>query len=726
MKNEPRPCDTEELRQLLNDCVAEPRHAVLVAHLDECEPCRLALEGLAAGGEWWEDARRFVGRPGETGACPNHVLAVGPRSTPVGFRKDNERGTHDEVDLEFLAPSSVPGSLGRLGPYEIEGTLGRGGMGIVLRAHDRALDRIVAIKVLAPGLHAGSLGRQRFAREARAAAAVVHEHVVAIHAVDESEGRPYLVMQYVAGKSLQERIDSSGPLRPEEILRIGIQAALGLAAAHAQGLVHRDVKPANILLENGVERVKLTDFGLARAVDDACLTHSGVAAGTPQYMAPEQARAELVDHRADLFSLGSVLYAMCAGRPPFRGNSTPAVLRQICDEQPNPVRQENPEVPDWLAAVIERLHAKAPADRYQTASVVAEILGRGLATLQEPARATEGVESRWPEMVRPSRARRCAQATSLVLLGVLAAGAGIQLFYLARTAGPFRLNGNSAASSVGAETTDVWQAPAVSIVDRSPIGPERSISGVVLDPKTGKGVPGVGMALSGTSAVATTDALGRYEIRGRANSALPGPSPLGAFAVLVEPGAKPYFSFKLRVEAGQGRDPIGVDIKLSTGIPFRIRLTDSANGTPVHRAQVVYRPLHPNPHVDGALAGGASDLHCRAAEGVDGLYTGVMLPGPGAICVENFVDHYGPVSVDPVAFFVPGTTASKTAGGSTVYGTKLLLAIEMGPGSGIHLLPQDGMSGMLLIDPKLGSGPFDLSLSLHQRPKGAFLPPGRH
>src|SRR6202007_1088279 len=147
----------------------------------------------------------------------------------------------------------------------------------------------------------------------KAAAAVVHEHVVAIHGVDTWKGLPYLVMSFVPGRSLQERIDREGPLQVKEILRIGMQAASGLAAAHAQGLVHRDVKPANILLENGVERTRLTDFGLARAGSDAALTQSGVVAGTPQYMAPEQARGETVDHRADLFSLGSTLYAMCTG-----------------------------------------------------------------------------------------------------------------------------------------------------------------------------------------------------------------------------------------------------------------------------------------------------------------------------------------------------------------------------------------------------------------------------
>ena len=191
-------------------------------------------------------------------------------------------------------------------------------------------------------------------------------------------------MQYVPGRSLQERLDRRGPLSLPEVLRIGMQTAAGLAAAHAQGLVHRDVKPANILLENGVERVKLTDFGLARAADDASLTQSGVVAGTPQYMAPEQARGEAADHRADLFSLGSVLYAMCAGHPPFRAESPLAVLRRVCDDEPRPLREINPEVPAWLEAIVARLLAKDPAGRFQSAAEVADLLGRRLAHVQQP------------------------------------------------------------------------------------------------------------------------------------------------------------------------------------------------------------------------------------------------------------------------------------------------------------------------------------------------------
>src|SRR5262249_32112495 len=160
--------------------------------------------------------------------------------------------------------------------------------------------------------------------------------------------------------------DRSGPLPLKEVLRIGLQVAAGLAAAHAQGLVHRDVKPANILLENGVQRVKLTDFGLARAVDDARLTPSGVIAGTPADLSPEQANGAKVDHRSDLFSLGSVLYTVCAGHAPFRAETTLAVLRRICDDTPRPLREVNPDMPDWLEAIIGRLHSKGPAGRFQS------------------------------------------------------------------------------------------------------------------------------------------------------------------------------------------------------------------------------------------------------------------------------------------------------------------------------------------------------------------------
>jgi WD40 repeat protein len=322
-------------------------------------------------------------------------------------------------DLSFLAPSAEPGSLGRLDHYEILEVVGHGGTGVVLRARDTKLERIVALKLLAAPLAASGTARKRFAREARAAAAIRDEHVIDIYAVRDDAPVPYLVMEYIDGQNLETLLRKGGPLEIKEVLRIGMQVARGLAAAHQHGLVHRDVKPANILLENGVQRVKLTDFGLARAADDASLTQTGFIAGTPLYMAPEQAAGEPIDARADLFSLGSVLYELCAGRPAFRAETTVAVMRRVCDETPRPIREVNPDVPELLCQVIDRLHAKKPADRPASAQEVAELLARLLADLQQP----NAVRPVAYVPVPPARGRRAPRklvwaAAALVLVFV--------------------------------------------------------------------------------------------------------------------------------------------------------------------------------------------------------------------------------------------------------------------------------------------------------------------
>ncbi len=278
----------------------------------------------------------------------------------------------------FLEPATRSDALGRLGNYEVLQVLGRGGFGIVVKAHDDSLARLVAIKILSPHLAATSTPRKRFLREARAAAAIQHENVVRIYTVQE-QPLPYLVMEFIEGQTLQERIDDDGPLEAAEVVWLGRQIAMGLAAAHSEGLIHRDIKPANILLEAGVEpRVKLTDFGLARTSDDASLTHSRVIAGSPLYMAPEQVAGAPLDHRTDLFCFGSVLYTMLTGRPPFRAANTFAILKRVAEETPSPIREVIPEVPAGLCAVIERLHEKDPAQRFETAADVAQALAASL------------------------------------------------------------------------------------------------------------------------------------------------------------------------------------------------------------------------------------------------------------------------------------------------------------------------------------------------------------
>lgn len=287
---------------------------------------------------------------------------------------DDESASGEAEFRKYLEPATRDGWLGRLAHYEIEQILGRGAFGIVAKAFDEKLHRVVAIKLMSPELASTSPPRKRFLREARTAAAVTHENIVAIHAVEE-EPIPYLVMEYISGETLQQRLDGHGPLEIPDVLRIGQQVASGMAAAHAANLIHRDIKPSNILLTEGPhERAKISDFGLARAVDDASMTSSGMIAGTPMYMAPEQAQGETLDHRADLFSLGSVLYQMTSGRPPFRAANTVAVLKRVCEDRPRPLDDVIPGIPDWLETIIFKLLEKNRDSRYQTAQEVADLL----------------------------------------------------------------------------------------------------------------------------------------------------------------------------------------------------------------------------------------------------------------------------------------------------------------------------------------------------------------
>jgi uncharacterized protein (TIGR03067 family) len=368
-----------------------------------------------------ENAGSFLAEPAIATPGPNQTAAEAA-STPGGPAEI------DDEALGFLSPPRRADSLGRIGHYEVLELLGRGGFGIVFRAHDEVLQRVVAVKVLAPSMAATSPARKRFLREARSSAQVRHENVVQVYAVEE-QPLPYLVMEFIPGETLQQRLDRTGPLDVPEVLRIGRQVAEGLAAAHAQGLIHRDIKPANVMIEGGAgRRVKLTDFGLARAADDASISQSGIVAGTPLYMAPEQAKGETLDSRADLFSLGSVMYAMLTGHPPFRAATTLAVLKRVAEDTPRPIREVIPEVPAWFCRIVEKLHAKDPAERFQTAREVADLLAD--CEVQWQAHGAVKDFSRIPggEAVRRrnvSRDRRLMNAAAIAI--VLAAGAFVVL-----------------------------------------------------------------------------------------------------------------------------------------------------------------------------------------------------------------------------------------------------------------------------------------------------------
>jgi serine/threonine protein kinase len=298
---------------------------------------------------------------------------------------DAKSGIEDLASLRrLLGPSDDPRMMGRIGTYEIVGLLGQGGMGVVFKAFDPSLNRYVAIKMLAPMLMPSVVFKQRFLREAQSAAAVVHDNVVGIHAISEWQRIPYLVMTFVRGQSLQSRLHDRGHLSLREALRIGLQISAGLEAAHAQGLIHRDIKPANILLESDVDRVMITDFGIAKAIDDLRFTGTNTLLGTPEYMSPEQARDEELDYRADLFSLGCVLYEASTGRSPFRSSTPYGAIRKVIDINPPSVCSVVPDLPAWFAEIVLRLLSKDKKSRFQSAAEVAALLKQCLAHLEQP------------------------------------------------------------------------------------------------------------------------------------------------------------------------------------------------------------------------------------------------------------------------------------------------------------------------------------------------------
>lgn len=297
------------------------------------------------------------------------------------FLGEGPASDHEVAIAQYLAPAQGPNEIGWLGAYRVLRVLGSGGMGTVFEADDTQLQRRVALKVMKPALAANPRAQQRFLREARACAAITHDHIVTIYQVGEERGVPFLAMQFLEGTSLDTLLQASGRLPIAQVLSIGRQTASGLAAAHERGLVHRDVKPGNLWLEAspgrqpGEGRVKILDFGLAHLGDgNERLTQPGMLMGTPAYMAPEQARGQKVDERADLFSLGCVLYELTTGQRPFGGDTTMAVLAKLATTTPDAPNVLQPEVPKELSALIMRLLDKDPEKRPASATEVEQAL----------------------------------------------------------------------------------------------------------------------------------------------------------------------------------------------------------------------------------------------------------------------------------------------------------------------------------------------------------------
>lgn len=394
-----------DLLALLDGSSSREATAIAVRHLDNCESCRIRLE---------EANRSLAVSQDLAGLADREQLPDGIDEVLMHLsQQQRQRVTSASSTLETLTPDTEGNALGLFREFEVLEVAGRGGMGVVFKARDQRLDRIVAIKSMnlpdLPDL------KSRFAREVRAAAAVVHDNVVSIYAAGEHNGIPFLVMEYVAGETLAEIIDQQGPVQVDRFIELAKQITAGLEAVHRKGLVHRDLKPANVIIDE-TGKAMLTDFGLAKSVQANGLTATGTLLGTPAYMSPEQAREEEVDYRSDLFSLGATFYAMLTGVDPFTGSSTYEVLDAVCNAEPIPIRDIRSNIPQWVVTLIQQLLEKDPSRRCPTTSHVQETLASADQTPQ-------------PSAATPSKRRR-------TVLGVV--GVGLLTMIVAAYAGLFR------------------------------------------------------------------------------------------------------------------------------------------------------------------------------------------------------------------------------------------------------------------------------------------------
>lgn len=386
-------CPSEtELVDLLEGNLVDPKLSSFAEHLERCTDCQQRASRVPNGGVFAKSLQGCdVPFKKIANQAPRNLVdwikripmldsRAGNSQAPDGAPQAPDSGDAQAVqDSVPFSADPTPGGLGRLGNYRILKMLGSGGMGSVFLAEDTRLHRHVAVKVMLPKIAADPTSRQRFLREARAAASLRSEHIVTVYQVDEENDTPFLAMELLEGNSLEEVIRSQPQLSVELIIQIAIGVAKGLAYAHEKGLIHRDIKPANIWIEgeqDGLPKVKILDFGLARLqVDDTHLTHVTAIVGTPAFMAPEQARGDKsADARADLFSLGCVLYYLCTGEVPFKAESTLGTLMALAVSTPKSPHERNAAIPVKLSQLTMKLLEKDPAQRLQTARDVLAML----------------------------------------------------------------------------------------------------------------------------------------------------------------------------------------------------------------------------------------------------------------------------------------------------------------------------------------------------------------
>ncbi|MEM6468939.1 MAG: serine/threonine-protein kinase [Planctomycetota bacterium] len=374
---------TSTLREFAAGRLIAADESCVLRHLDECVHCQATLSQLDVD---HVDAVSFDPSPIQSSERLRRMLDEVKRQAPQRLLSNDNLFVGDLEPWLTAEASTSDGA--RVDGHILKQCLGRGGMGVVFLAFDTKLRRQVAFKFMTPGLLADPSSAARFQREAHSAAAINHPNVVTIHTVGVFRQLPYLVMELVQGETLGDRMQRER-LSAEHVFGFALQIANGLAAAHAAGVHHRDIKPSNILLQAGTGLAKLTDFGLAKTSEDDSLTRTGMMVGTPDFMAPEQFEPSIgeVDHRSDLFSLGSLIYAMWTDSPPFRSPSAIATLNAVCTKPHPPLRGTTHNAPTWFIDLVDQLLAKCPGDRPQSADAVA----RAFATRSVPQNTNPAV-----------------------------------------------------------------------------------------------------------------------------------------------------------------------------------------------------------------------------------------------------------------------------------------------------------------------------------------------
>ena len=369
-------CLTDDQIQQIVDAVCLPnQQSRFEKHLGDCRSCQRRLEEFSGTVSGAIDANRAAASSTELSKVINRISSLDSDSLRMATPGYADVDSRESSSFNTFKRQS--GHPSRLNQYDVQELLGRGGMGEVFAALDTVLNRMVAIKIPSSSLTATVETRERLVREARAIAAVKHENIVTLYGIEEANGTLFLVMELINGESLAHRLRSTPKLPWKILLPIAQQIAAALSAAHQLGVVHRDVKPANILLESKTQRVKVTDFGLASSDVDRSITSTGTLAGTPEFMSPEQAAETHVDTASDVFSFGTVLYQACTGISPFHAPSTLSILRRVCEETPQPLSDQEPGVPIWFSQLVQRMLAKDPPGRPSMSEVHEALLNQG-------------------------------------------------------------------------------------------------------------------------------------------------------------------------------------------------------------------------------------------------------------------------------------------------------------------------------------------------------------